>query len=238
MCVGNAVDQPHEDRPPKTPPTTTGPPVPTRSTPASGPTTTGAPRHPGSSVSQPSSPATAGGLRRGEQRHDDGDDDGDDDEDDTAMSQSVSFVPRKRRNVELVLVLMALAIGIAAYAIIGLATANQVPADIFRMVAGSPLLGIACHVVVRWRPRTPTRCCCRCVVALNGIGLAMIHRIDLAGSTPTARAHTYADAQLIWMTVGVVLFVARAGRPAGPPPAAGVHLHRRASSASCCCCCR
>jgi protein phosphatase len=51
---------PTTTRPTRTPPTTTGPPVPTRSTPTSGPTTTGTPRHPGSSVSQPSSPATAG----------------------------------------------------------------------------------------------------------------------------------------------------------------------------------
>jgi protein phosphatase len=46
--------------PTKTPATTSGPPVPTRSTPASGPTTAGTPRHPGSSASQPSSPATGG----------------------------------------------------------------------------------------------------------------------------------------------------------------------------------
>ena len=46
------------------------------------------------------------------------------------------------------------------------------------------------------------------VSALNGLGLAMIHRIDLANEAKDAGARTFAGTQLIWMTIGVALFVA------------------------------
>ena len=78
---------------------------------------------------------------------------------------------------------------------------------------------------------------------INGLGLAMIHRLDLAYAdraeqlgreVPSAAA----PAQLTWMAVGVVLVRRRpAGRPRPPHPAA-VHLHRHGSPASSCCCCR
>ncbi len=124
------------------------------------------------------------------------------------MSQSVSFVPRKRRNVELVLVLMALAIGIAAYAIIGLATANQVPADLLPYGGGLAALGIASHAVVRWRAPYADPVLLPMVLLLNGLGLAMIHRIDLAViDAEGSRADTYAGQQLVWMAVGIGLFV-------------------------------
>ncbi|MFZ2502939.1 MAG: FtsW/RodA/SpoVE family cell cycle protein, partial [Nocardioides sp.] len=44
------------------------------------------------------------------------------------------------------------------------------------------------------------------VVALNGVGLAVIHRLDLAYAG-LGRTDDNAQRQLIWMTVGVVLFV-------------------------------
>ena len=46
------------------------------------------------------------------------------------------------------------------------------------------------------------------VSALNGIGLAMIHRIDLANQADHADAKTFAGTQLVWMTIGVGLFIA------------------------------
>ena len=45
------------------------------------------------------------------------------------------------------------------------------------------------------------------VAALNGLGLAVIHRLDLAYEAAD-QPHGFAQQQLIWMTLGVVLFVA------------------------------
>ncbi len=45
------------------------------------------------------------------------------------------------------------------------------------------------------------------VVAINGLGLAEIHRIDLARLQIASNATLYAGKQLLWMTVGVALFV-------------------------------
>jgi cell division protein FtsW (lipid II flippase) len=45
------------------------------------------------------------------------------------------------------------------------------------------------------------------VAALNGLGLAVIHRIDLADLAANPDAKTFARGQLIWMTLGVLLFV-------------------------------
>ena len=42
-----------------------------------------------------------------------------------------------------------------------------------------------------------------CVVLLNGLGLAMIHRIDLINAPPTMGARQ----QLIWTAIGVMLFI-------------------------------
>jgi cell division protein FtsW (lipid II flippase) len=46
------------------------------------------------------------------------------------------------------------------------------------------------------------------VAALNGLGLAMIYRIDLAELSQNEDASTFSTDQLIWMTLGVFLFVA------------------------------
>ena len=46
------------------------------------------------------------------------------------------------------------------------------------------------------------------VAALNGLGLAVIHRLDLTYEALGRDNHTFARQQLIWMTLGVVLFIA------------------------------
>ncbi|HEU4545073.1 MAG TPA: FtsW/RodA/SpoVE family cell cycle protein, partial [Microlunatus sp.] len=46
------------------------------------------------------------------------------------------------------------------------------------------------------------------VAALNGLGLAVIHRLDLDNTAQCVDNDTFARQQLIWMTLGVALFVA------------------------------
>ncbi|UDY23631.1 FtsW/RodA/SpoVE family cell cycle protein [Nocardioides sp. Kera G14] len=117
------------------------------------------------------------------------------------------FVHRSRRNAELVLVVLALVVGIGAYAAVGLGVDHRVPADIYRYGGWLVALILAAHVAIRMVAPYADPVLLPIVAALNGLGLAVIHRIDLAHVE--AGTHTdFAAKQLFWMTLGVALFVA------------------------------
>jgi cell division protein FtsW (lipid II flippase) len=125
------------------------------------------------------------------------------------MTTMVGFVPRKRRNIELVLVVFALVISIAAYASVGLGADDKVPADIVTYGGGLAALGLVGHVVVRLRAPYADPVLLPLALLLNGLGLAMIHRIDLANLADHGpHAKTFAAQQLIWTAFGIGLFVA------------------------------
>lgn len=126
------------------------------------------------------------------------------------MSQQNSFlgfVHRRRRGAELFLVILALLVGIGAYAAVGLGVQGEVPADIIGYGGWLAALTVACHVVVRLTAPYADPVLLPVVAALNGLGLAVIHRLDLAYETQD-KAHQYAQQQLVWMTIGVGLFIA------------------------------
>ena len=120
------------------------------------------------------------------------------------MSQTgalMGFVHRRRRGAELFLLVLALAVGVGAYAAVGLGVEGTVPADIIGYGGTLAALVIAAHVVVRFTAPYADPVLLPVVASLNGLGLAVIRRLDLAEGT------AFAGRQLIWMTVGVVLFV-------------------------------
>ncbi len=125
------------------------------------------------------------------------------------MTQSGSllgFVHRRRRGAELFLLILALAVGIGAYAAVGIGVQGEVPADIVGYGGWLAALVVASHVVVRLTAPYADPVLLPVVAALNGLGLAVIHRLDLAYEAAD-RKHDYAQQQLIWMTLGVLLFV-------------------------------
>ena len=61
----------------------------------------------------------------------------------------MGFVHRRRRGAELFLLILALAVGIGAYAAVGLGVEGEVPADIIGYGGWLAALVIAAHVVVR-----------------------------------------------------------------------------------------
>ena len=126
------------------------------------------------------------------------------------MSQTSSlmgFVHRRRRGAELFLLVLALAVGVGAYAAVGLGVEGEVPADILGYGGWLAALIIAAHIVVRFTAPYADPVLLPVVAALNGLGLAVIHRLDLAYEAAD-RSAGFAQRQLIWMTVGVVLFLA------------------------------
>src|SRR5688572_22902696 len=120
----------------------------------------------------------------------------------------MGFVHRRRRGAELFLLLLALSVGIGAYATVGVGVEGEVPADIIGYGGWLAGLTIAAHVAVRLVAPYADPVLLPAVAALNGLGLAVIHRLDLAYEAAGRENHTFATQQLTWMTVGVALFVA------------------------------
>ncbi|NYI71228.1 cell division protein FtsW (lipid II flippase) [Naumannella cuiyingiana] len=117
-----------------------------------------------------------------------------------------TVVYHKRRNVELAMLLLACGIGIAGYWITSVNLLEEAPPNL-PVVAGIWVgLALAAHAVIRWRLPYADPLILPCVVALNGLGLVMIHRLDLAtrfSDRPTDDATT----QLMWSVLAVAVLI-------------------------------
>lgn len=126
------------------------------------------------------------------------------------MSQTgtlMGFVHRRRRGAELFLLVLALAVGIGAYAAVGLGVEGEVPADLVGYGGWLTALIVAAHITVRLVAPYADPVLLPLVAALNGLGLAVLRRLDLTYEANGFDQHTFARQQLTWMTLGVVLFV-------------------------------
>jgi cell division protein FtsW (lipid II flippase) len=120
----------------------------------------------------------------------------------------MGFVHRRRRGAELFLLVLALAVGVGAYAAVGLGVQGEVPAGIVGYGGWLAALIVAAHIVVRIVAPYADPVLLPVVAALNGLGLAVIHRLDLAYEAIGRPNHTFAQQQLTWMSLGLVLFIA------------------------------
>jgi cell division protein FtsW (lipid II flippase) len=119
---------------------------------------------------------------------------------------------RSGRTTELVLLTFSLAIAMAAYAAVGLAHDGQLPAGMLGYGGGLAFLYGVAHIALRRFAPHADPVLLPAATMINGLGLAVIHRLDLAYAdraeqlgrdVPSAAA----PAQLTWTAVGVVLFV-------------------------------
>uniref|UniRef100_UPI002028C36F FtsW/RodA/SpoVE family cell cycle protein n=1 Tax=Actinotalea sp. C106 TaxID=2908644 RepID=UPI002028C36F len=120
------------------------------------------------------------------------------------MATVLTHRERNGRTLELGLLAIALAIGVGAYALVGLATAETLPVDIVGYSLGLVGLSLGLHLVMRWRAPYADPVIVPVVIALNGIGLAMIYRIDVA-YVDRGRDSVFAERQLGWTALGIVL---------------------------------
>jgi cell division protein FtsW (lipid II flippase) len=116
------------------------------------------------------------------------------------------FTHRRRRGAELFLLLLSLVVGIGAYAAVGLGAEGTVPADIVGYGGWLAALSLGCHIVVRIFAPYADPVLLPIASALNGLGLAVIHRIDLGYAAIHSPIGPFARSQLTWMTLGAVLF--------------------------------
>ncbi|KGM13754.1 FtsW/RodA/SpoVE family cell cycle protein [Cellulomonas bogoriensis] len=120
------------------------------------------------------------------------------------MATVLTQPARSSRTLELWLLALALAVGVGAYALVGMAMEDSIPPDIVGYSAGLIGLSVGLHLVLRWRAPYADPVLLPVVVGLNGIGLAMIYRLDASYGTADAPS-TFAERQLAWTALGVVM---------------------------------
>jgi cell division protein FtsW (lipid II flippase) len=109
---------------------------------------------------------------------------------------------RGPRTTELALLPGAVLIPVLGYAAVGLARTGAVPPDVLGYGGRLGALALAAHIAVRLRAPRADPLLLPVAVLLNGVGLVLIHRLDL--DTPGSAA---APAQLLWSALGVGLCV-------------------------------
>jgi cell division protein FtsW (lipid II flippase) len=128
---------------------------------------------------------------------------------DPRASATGSTPTPKRRGTELVLLAFAVVITLAAQCIVDLTLTDSLSPELATFGTWFTALWVVAHLVVRRFAPYADPLLLPCVAVLMGLGLAMIHRLDLAGNELGGNS-TGEDApvQLLWATVGLVLFVA------------------------------
>ena len=120
---------------------------------------------------------------------------------------------RTRRGTELSLLAFAVGLGALGYAAVGIDQSGSVPSGVLPYGLGlAGLYGLA-HLAVRRLAPYADPLILPCVALLNGLGLVMVRRLDLAVAErahQVGRAVPRADAplQLIWTAIGIGLFCA------------------------------
>src|SRR4051794_14309488 len=113
-----------------------------------------------------------------------------------------------RRNTELALLVFAVAIPVFAYANVGLAINDQVPAGLLSYGLGLGLLAGVAHLAVRKFAPYADPLLLPLATLLNGLGLVIIWRLDQ--SELLQRIHVAggkATNQLLYTAMGIALFV-------------------------------
>jgi cell division protein FtsW (lipid II flippase) len=117
------------------------------------------------------------------------------------MMIQTDATPKPRRNVELALLLLALTVGIGANALIGIDGEKSFDDDFWFQSSLLTLAALAFHIVLRIRAKYADPVILPIVVALNALGLAMIHRLDpVDGDT--------GNNQLRWTLIAVAVSIA------------------------------
>jgi cell division protein FtsW (lipid II flippase) len=120
----------------------------------------------------------------------------------TTPEAPTALPPIKRRNAELALVAVAVAITMAGIATAGLNLNGRIPAAMWTVGMTFGALSLAAHVAMRFFAPYADPLILPCTLFLNGIGVAMIWRLDAIDAEDIERAG--AGMQLVWSAVGLV----------------------------------
>ena len=118
----------------------------------------------------------------------------------TAASTDTAARPGRSR--ELVMLLLAGAVTLLALISTELGQGNTATVEMLWIVGGVILVFGVAHLVLRFLAPWSDQVLLPVVAALNGLGLVMIHRLDMANGTSLVRS------QVMWTVLGVAMFVA------------------------------
>ena len=107
--------------------------------------------------------------------------------------------PAKLRNLELFLLIVAWIIGGGAMVLVQLGALQRVDTFPLQLAAGLGVLTLALHIALRVVAREADAIILPVVTALNGLGIAMIYRIDIAVGLHGWDA--YSTKQLAWAAI-------------------------------------
>ena len=120
--------------------------------------------------------------------------------------------PPTRRNTELLMLAFACLLTVGAQSIVDLTVTGSLTVEVATFGASFTAIWLVAHLVVRKLAPYADPLLLPATALLCGLGLVVIHRLDLAeeasaaldgDSVPSAQAPT----QLVWALVGLVLFI-------------------------------
>jgi len=117
-----------------------------------------------------------------------------------------------RRNAELLMLIFAVFIVVAAEAAVEAAHDGTISSRLITYAAVPIVIGVITHLVIRKMAPYADPLLLPIAVLLNGLGLVMIHRLD-EGLSQQAKdiGESYSDSaptQVLWTAIGVALFIA------------------------------
>ncbi|HJF49751.1 MAG TPA: FtsW/RodA/SpoVE family cell cycle protein [Brachybacterium paraconglomeratum] len=124
------------------------------------------------------------------------------------MATIVSYTARPRRLIQALLLLLAVAVGVGAYALVGLGRFDELPANLLQVGIGALVLVAVLQIAVMWRAPYADPVILPIVVLLNLLGVTMIESVHAANEIYGLRSSASADRQMLWAVIGVMLCVA------------------------------
>ena len=124
------------------------------------------------------------------------------------MATIVSYTARPRRLIQALLLLLAVAVGVGSYALVGLGRFDELPANLLQVGIGALVLVAVLQIAVMWRAPYADPVILPIVVLLNLLGVTMIESVHAANEIYGLRSSASADRQMLWAVIGVVLCVA------------------------------
>ena len=119
------------------------------------------------------------------------------------MSQTEQSYKKPLRIAELILLLVSVVIGSGAYMLAGLGMDQTIDTHYWIQLGVMLALAIIFHIVLRLRAPYADQYILPLALTLNGLGLAMIHRLDLV---PPGEAS--ANNQLLWTALSIIIAMA------------------------------
>jgi cell division protein FtsW (lipid II flippase) len=126
-------------------------------------------------------------------------------------STTPSSIPR-RRGVELALLIFAVLIVMVADAVVDATLNDHISGDVLTYALGFGLIYGVAHLAVRWLAPYADPVILPAVALLNGLGLVLIRRLDMADQETERRlgravSQGAAGTQVLWTVIGLILFI-------------------------------